>query len=149
MRLYDKLNQRKQNGEKLDMQQLSNEGLYQLWWTEECTDVMIADLYDVEKKRVTNLRHKRGVKMPEAILNEFEERFTGEVPRLEDEPQSMSVPADAAVLLRKINDLNDIELESLRMELARRYTAFSDVKQEVDFLRAVESAVRHFNVKAR
>lgn len=149
MRLYDKLNQRKQQGETLDMKHITYETLYQLWWKEECTDGIIAELYGVSKKKVTNLRHKWGVKTPETIINEFQERFTGEIPGLDGDVESNAASADVILLLRKINDLNDIELETLRIELARRFSAFSEVKQEVDFLRAVESAVRNFRPRER
>jgi hypothetical protein len=145
--LYDKLAQRKQHGEKLNMKQITYEVLYQLWWKDECTDEMIADLYDVSKKKVTNLRHKWEVKMPETIIREFQEKFNGTIPDEEEDSQSDVVSADAAAIIRKIHNLNDVELESLRVELARRFPAFSEVKQEVEFLASVERAVRQFEKK--
>jgi hypothetical protein len=51
---------------------------------------------------------------------------------------------DKELLLRKINDLNDIELETLWIELARRYERFAAVKQETEFFAALERAVREF-----
>lgn len=146
MRLYDKLVQRKRNGQVLDMKQVTYETLYQLWWKEECTDDMIADLYAVTKKKITNLRHKWEVKVPETIVKEFQEKFTGTVPTASDPIRSKGISPDGAALLRKIHNLNDLELESLRLELSRRYTIFSEVKQEVEFLAAVEQAVRSFGV---
>ena len=71
MGLYGLLQGKKRKGEKLDIKQISYETLYKLWWKEECTDGMIAELYDVQKKKVMNLRHKWGVKLPDTILNEF------------------------------------------------------------------------------
>lgn len=144
MGLYDRLIQRKKNGEKLDMKQLTNSMLYQLWWTDECTDEAIADLYDVPKKKVTNLRHKWEVKMPEAIIREFQEKFKGTIPVEEEHSRRKATSADGAVLIRKIHSLSDIELESLRVELARQFPAFSEVTQEVEFLALVERAVRQF-----
>ena len=146
MRLYDKLVQRKRNGQVLDMKQVTYETLYQLWWKEECTDDMIADLYAVTKKKITNLRHKWEVKVPETIVKEFQEKFTGTIPTASDPIRPKGISPDGAALLRKIHNLNDLELESLRLELSRRYTIFSEVKQEVEFLAAVEQAVRSFGV---
>ncbi len=147
MRLYDKLHQRKQNGEKLDIKKITYETLYQLWWQEDITDEMVAKLYDVRKKKVTNLRHKWGIKTQDAIVNEFQSRFLGTIPTEEEDLQSKAVSPDAANLIRKINDLNDIELESLRLELARRFQSLSEVTQEADFLTAVERAIRQFGAK--
>ena len=144
MRLYDKLRQRKRRDEQLDMQTMTRETLYQLWWQEECTDSMIAGLYDVPRKKVTNLRHKWGVKTPETILDEFEQQFAGVIPDQETAVPSKPRSQDADWLLRKIGDLNDLELESLRLELARRYPVFAEARQEVDFLALVERAVRQF-----
>jgi len=147
MRLYDKLVQRKRSGQVLDMKQVTYETLYQLWWKEECTDDMIGQLYGVTKKKVTNLRHKWGVKVPETIVNEFQEKFTGIIPITPEHIEAKVISADGAELLRKIHNLNDLELESVRLELSRRYTIFSEVKQEVDFLAAVKEAVRNFGAK--
>ncbi|GMA63643.1 hypothetical protein NZD89_27620 [Alicyclobacillus fastidiosus] len=147
MRLYDQLSQRKQRKEKLDMANLTHEMLHQLWWREDIADVAIADLYGVAKKKVTNLRHKWGIKTPETIVREFEEKFGGEVPDVEGDPQSPAVSKEGRLLIQKIYDLNDIELESLRAELAHRFAIFRDVKKEVDFLALIERAVRQFRAK--
>jgi hypothetical protein len=144
MGLYGKLNQRKHKGEHLDIKQITYETLYQLWWKEECSDGVIAELYDVQKKKVTNLRHKWGVKLPDTILNEFRERFDGRIPSIEEDKALKTVSREKAGLLQKICDFNDGELEAFRLELNRLYPAFSEMKQEVDFLSAVERSVRNF-----
>lgn len=145
--LYDRLKERKRSGEKLDMKTVNPETLYTLWWREECTDAAIADLYGVDRKKVTNLRHKWGVKAPDTIVNEFAERFEGEISKPGEDEQAKPVSRAASALIRKIHDLNDLELESLRLELGRRYTLFADVKQEVEFLAAVEKVIQQFWTK--
>lgn len=144
MGLYRRLTERKNRGEKLDIKQIAYETLYQLWWKEECSDGSIAKLYDVDKKKVRNLRHKWGVKLPETIINEFVEQFDGRIPTLDEDKELKTVSRESATLLRKINDLNDGELEALRLELIQRFPVFSEIKQEVDFLSAVERSVRQF-----
>jgi len=144
MRLYDKLVQSKRNGDIIDSKELTIDVLYHLWWREDCTDGMIANLFDVTKKKVTNLRHKWEVKMPEAIVKEFEERFSGEILPQEDMGKQRMMPRDLAVIVRKVEELNDIELGILRVELAQRFTVFAEVKTEVAFFEAVERAVSQF-----
>lgn len=144
MGLYEQLKVRKHKGGNLDIRQINYETLYRLWWKEACTDGMIAELYDVQKKKVNNLRHKWGVKLPDTILNEFRERFDGRIPTVEEDKALEPISREKATLLQKIRELNDGELETLRLELSRTYPAFLDIKQEVDFLLAVERAVRHF-----
>ncbi|WP_436664000.1 hypothetical protein ACOALA_20205 [Alicyclobacillus acidoterrestris] len=142
MRLFDTLSQRKQRGETLDMSAVTYDMLHQLWWIEEIPDVMIADLFGVPKKKVTNLRHKWGIKTPDVIVREFEEKFTGDIPDQTESGEAPDVSAEAAALIRKINHLNDIELEALRVELAHRFPVFSEVQQEVAFLATIERAVQ-------
>jgi hypothetical protein len=144
MGLYGQLQGRKHKGEKLDIKRITYETLYKLWWKEECTDGMIAELYDVQKKKVTNLRHKWGVKLPDTILNEFRDRFEGKIPSVEEDKARRAVSREKVVLLQKIHDLNDGELEALSLELARLYPAFAEIKQEADFFAEIERAVRNF-----
>lgn len=143
MRLYDKLIVRTKNREPLDMRSMTYEELYQLWWKERCTDSMIAALYNVRKTKVTNLRNKWGIKVPETIVKEFDERFPEQIPPFESDLKR-SVSEEAIALIQRINDLNDLELESLRLELSRHYQLFSQVTQEVDFLMAVEKVIQQF-----
>ena len=144
MNAYDKLVQQKRHGEKLDIKQLTYEVLHHLWWEVDCSDKDIAKLFDVTKKKITNLRFKWGMKVPETIVNEFEKRFDGCIPTIEENEKVSTLPKEATVLLRKLNGLNDIELESLRVALARRFPAFAEVKQETDFIQSVERVIRQF-----
>lgn len=139
---YDKLVQHKRHAGKLDIKQLTYEVLHQLWWEEDCSDGTIAELFDVTKKKITNLRNKWGMKVPETIVNELATRCDGHIPTIEEDKKVSVLSTEATVLLRKLNGLNDIELESLRVALARRFSAFADVKQETDFIESVERVVR-------
>jgi hypothetical protein len=144
MKLYDNLVEQKRQGERLDIKQLTHEVLYQLWWEEDCSDGDIAKLFDVTKKKITNLRFKWGMKVPETIVNEFERRWDGRTPMPEENDRVSALTKEATVLLRKLNGLNDIELESLRVAFARRFPAFARVKQETDFIQSVERVARQF-----
>lgn len=149
MNAYGRLLRRKQQGEKLDIKQLlTYEMLHQLWWEEDCSDGAIAELFDVAKKKITNLRFKWEMKVPETIVHELETRFDGSIPTIEQDSKVNVLSKDATILLRKLNGLNDIELESLRVALARRFPVFADVKQEVDFIQSIERVVRHFGTHA-
>ena len=144
MNEYDKLVQQKHHGEKLDIKQLTYEVLHHLWWEEDCSDGDIAKLFDVTKKKITNLRVKWGMKVPETIVNKFETRCDRGIPTIEENEKGSALSKEATVLLRKLNGLNDIELESLRVALARRFPAFAEVKQETDFIQSVERVIRKF-----
>ncbi|KPV43809.1 hypothetical protein [Alicyclobacillus ferrooxydans] len=144
MNAYDKLVQQKRHGEKLDIKQLTYEILHHLWWDEDCSDGDIAKLFGVTKKKITNLRFKWGMKVPETIVSEFETRSDGCIPAVEENEKVSVLSKEATVLLRKLNGLNDVELESLRLALARRFPAFVEVKQETDFIQSVERVIRKF-----
>ena len=55
-KLYDTLKGRKDNGEKLSIDDLDDIMLEELWWNEGIPDSMIADLYDTTKYQITKLR---------------------------------------------------------------------------------------------
>ncbi len=145
MGMYELLNKRKEHGEKLEMKLVTYEVLYQLWWVEECPDKMIADLYDVATKKITNLRHTWGIKMTDAIVSEFKAKFTGEIPPAKRNHRT-SVSGHVGALIRKVEHLNDIELESLHLELARHFKAFAEVKQEVEFVDALKRVIYSFDL---
>lgn len=147
MNTYDKLVEQKRHGEKLDIKQLTYEVLHKLWWEDDCSDGAIAELFDVTKKKITNLRFKWGMKVPETIVNEIETRCDGCIPTIEEDLKVNKLSKEATVLLRKLNGLNDIELESLRVALGRRFPAFAEVKQENDFIQSVERVIRQFGNK--
>lgn len=144
MNAYDKLVQQKQHGERLDIKELTYEFLHHLWWEEDYSDRDIAKLFNVTKQKITNLRIKWGMKVPETIVNELETRCDGCIPTIEGSEKVGTLSKEAAVLLRKLNALNDIELESLRVALARRFPAFGELKQETDFIQSVERVIRQF-----
>ena len=144
MGLYEKLKQRKAGGEQLNMKQVTYEVLQRLWWQEECTDSEIAALYDVPRKKVTNLRDKWGIKPVNIMVRAFEQRFPEDIPLSEQTAPVREETQEAVFLLRKVNELNDLELESLRLELSRRYAVFAEAKRETDFLTAVEKVIREF-----
>lgn len=144
MGLYDTLKKRKQQGERLDMRNITRETLYRLWWGEERTDGDIADLYDVPRKKVTNLRHTWGVKAPETIVEEFVERFPDSIEMADEAEPPKRLSRTASSLWRKIQELNDTDLETLRLELGRRYDVFAHSATEVEFLSLVERIVSRF-----
>lgn len=144
MSTYDRLVRQKRHGEQPDIKQLSYDLLYQLWWEDDCSDGEIANAFDVTKKKITNLRFKWGLKVPETIVAKIEQQSDGSIPTLEEDQRVSAVSKEAALLLRKLNGLNDIELESVRLALARRFAAFAEIKQESEFLDAVERVIRQF-----
>lgn len=60
--LYDELNEQKENGETLNLSDITFETMRQLWWTEAIPDSMLADLFNIEKNEFTKYRHKLKVK---------------------------------------------------------------------------------------
>ncbi|QSO48828.1 hypothetical protein [Alicyclobacillus mengziensis] len=144
MNTYDKLIQQKRHEEKLHIKTLTYEVLYDLWWEEDCSDAAIAKLFDVSKGKITNLRFKWGMKVPNIIVNAFEKRCDGRIPTIEEDERESASSKEVTVMLRKLNGLNDIELESLRVALARRFPAFAEVKQETEFIQSVERVIRQF-----
>lgn len=67
--LYEKLVERKNNGEKLAWSDITREELEELF--EKHTDSMIADLYDVSKSQVKNKREKWDIKLINYTLKSF------------------------------------------------------------------------------
>ena len=69
--LYEELKSRKDNGEVLDISMLNEEMLRELWWDENTPDSIIADLFDVDKKVITDKRYKWGLKQQECQARHF------------------------------------------------------------------------------
>ena len=67
-KLYDTLKDRKDNGEKLSIDNLDDIMLEELWWNEGIPDSMIADLYDTTKYKITKLRHSYDIKLHNCAL---------------------------------------------------------------------------------
>lgn len=125
------------------MKHITYDTLYRLWWSEGCTDGDIAQLYEVPKKKVTNLRHTWGVKVPETILKEFEEHCPQDSAlRVHSEvSEGVLLSRTGRRFLQRIEELNDLELESVRLELARRYEVFVEAKQEVEFFEVLQKVI--------
>ncbi len=70
-KLYDDLKARKDSGEVLDISMLNKEMLKELWWDENAPDSIIADLFDVDKKVITDKRYKWGLKKQECQARHF------------------------------------------------------------------------------
>jgi hypothetical protein len=62
MGLFEQLQERKANGERLDFTTITPEELTQLYLREEHIDIQIAALYDVTKNQVKYKRQKFGIK---------------------------------------------------------------------------------------
>ena len=123
--LYDELKTRKDNGEILDISILNEEMLKELWWNENVPDSIIADLFDVDKKVITNKRYKWGLKKQEcqarhfvSILTEYGSLFKE---KLQDKPVEKVMEND------KILD----EINLIIMELYARETSNNCVVSEL------------------
>ena len=71
MGFYEELSARKDNGEILKFEDLTSEELRQIYFDEEKTDSIIADLYGVKLSKVTSKRRKYGITIRNSILDDF------------------------------------------------------------------------------
>lgn len=69
---YNELKTRKESGEKLGLESLNYEGLKRLWWDEALPDVIIAELFDVDKTDVRCLRYRFDIKQTTMRAMEIE-----------------------------------------------------------------------------
>ena len=60
--LYDQLISRKKHGEQLDFTKITYDELYQLWHTENNSDAMIGEIYNVTKGAVRKKRDRLDMK---------------------------------------------------------------------------------------
>ena len=67
---YEKLNLRKDSGEKLYFESITYIELVQLWWDEVVSDFEIAELYEVKKKTVRKKRYNLGIKQKEMFVRD-------------------------------------------------------------------------------
>lgn len=120
-KLYDELKARKDSGEVLDISMLNEEMLKELWWDENVPDLIIADLFDVDKKIITAKRYKWGLKKQECQARDFATILTeyGEV--LKDKFAEKEMDND------KILD----ELNLIIMELYARETSNNCIVSEL------------------
>lgn len=61
MRLYDRLKMRKENGEKLNLEELNVSELKQMFFDEGISDRLLAELYGVKLSQITYKRKKQGI----------------------------------------------------------------------------------------
>lgn len=71
MGLYEKLCERKANGEILKYENLTAEDLKQLYIAEEKTDETLAELFGVKQSKITYRRRKLGITIRNSILDEY------------------------------------------------------------------------------
>ena len=66
---YLELKEKKENGEKLDFDLINKEQLERLFYNDNCSDSIIADLYDIDKKNVKKKRYKWDINISRKTLN--------------------------------------------------------------------------------
>lgn len=141
MGLYEDLAIRKRHGDTLDMKSVTYEILEQLSWIEGCSDAAIAELYGVNKNKIHNLRLKWGIKFPDTMLRAFEARVPQGMAEINELQTANSVSKEAQRILRRIEQLNDLDLESLRLALAQQYPVFANVRTEAEFFSMIEQVI--------
>lgn len=99
MGLYEKLIERKNNGELLKIEDLSAEELSQLYIDERKTDRILAELFDIKPSIITYRRKKLGITFRNAIINQL---FHGKT----EEARKMNLEARKEIL--NINNLSMI-----------------------------------------
>lgn len=122
---YEELKARKDSGEVLDISMLNEEILKQLWWDESVPDSIIADLYDVDKKVITDKRYKWGLKKQECHARYFASILTEYGSLLKEKLQDK--PVEKVMENDKILD----EINLIIMELYARETSNNCVVSEL------------------
>lgn len=67
-KMYERLKNRKDNGEVLSLSILDNILLQQLWWEESVPDQYIAELFNTTKENIKKLRYKYNIKPANCAL---------------------------------------------------------------------------------
>ena len=126
-KLYDELKARKDSGELLHISMLNEEILEELWWGENVPDSIIADLFGVDKKVITDKRHKWGLKKQDCQARHFASIFTehGDVLR------NMFDEKDKSIEKEMDNDKILDELNLIIMELYARETSNNCIVPEL------------------
>ena len=125
--LYEELKSRKDNGEVLDISMLNEEMLRELWWDENTPDSIIADLFDVDKKVITDKRYKWGLKQQECQARHFATILTEYGDALRDKFAEKDKPTEKEMDNDKILD----ELNLIIMELYAREVSNNCVVREL------------------
>ena len=116
---YDELKARKDSGEVLDISMLNEEMLRELWWDENIPDSIIADLFDVDKKVITNKRYKFGLRQQECQAMHFATILTEYGDALRDKFAEKDKPIEKEMDNDKILDeLNLIIMEPYAREVS-------------------------------
>ena len=118
-KLYDELKARKDSGEILDISMLNEEMLRELWWDENTPDSIIADLFDVDKRVITDKRYKWGLRQQECQARHFATILTEYGDALRDTFAEKDKPVEKEMDNDKILD----ELNLIIMELYARETS--------------------------
>jgi hypothetical protein len=124
---YDELKERKDSGEILDISMLNEEMLRELWWDENTPDSIIADLFDVDKKVITNKRYKFGLRQQECQARHFATILTEYGDALRDTFVEKDKPIEKEMDNDKILD----ELNLIIMELYAREVSNNCVVREL------------------
>ena len=66
--LYYRLKNRKDEGEKLSIDDLDDIILRKLWWEESVSDSSIAELFDTTPYKIKKLRYDLGIKFHDCAL---------------------------------------------------------------------------------
>ena len=125
--LYNELKSRKDSGEVLDISMLNEEILRELWWDENVPDAIIAELYNVDKKVITDKRYKWGLKKQECQARHFATILTEYGDALRDKFAEKDKPIEKVMENDKILD----ELNLIIMELYARETSNNCVVSEL------------------
>lgn len=126
-KLYDELKARKDSGELLHISMLNEEMLRELWWDENTPDSIIADLFDVDKKVITNKRYKFGLKKQECQARHFATILT----EYGDTLRNKSAEKDKSIEKEMDNDKILDELNLIVMELYAREVSNNCVVSEL------------------
>ena len=126
-KLYDELKARKDSGEKLHISMLNEEMLRKLWWDENTPDSIIADLFYVDKKVITNKRYKFGLRQQECQARHFATILTEYGDALRDTFVEKDKPIEKEMDNDKILD----ELNLIIMELYVREVSNNCVVREL------------------
>ena len=126
-KLYDGLKARKDNGELLHISMLNEEILEELWQDENVPDSIIASLFDVDKKVITDKRHNWGLKKQECQARHFASILTEYGDALRD----TFAEKDKSIEKEMDNDKILDELNLIIMELYAREVTNNCVVKEL------------------
>lgn len=71
MKLYESLKMRKENGDKLNFEEITYNELKQMFIDEGISDKLLADLYDVKLSKISYKRKKYGITIRSSVLEKM------------------------------------------------------------------------------